>query len=342
MTTQHRLKYETTNNYEDLPRKVSERVLQGALMFILTTTQLVELATDATTNLKFAGLAVGWDRQPNVHDKVRLEIGGCKVWMPVVLTQTGTGGTVTISGTQGTLDSIIADGEEILHTPVAFDSSLTITAATAARQINRNNTRFFATSSGAAITIRQRVVVKEAFTVVSDTTTLGSTDVNASAGKAFVDANLGADVFPSTAYVVKFSGTAKVGTFDSFRDEDGNQMEPIAGAGSITVVGGSGTLSSLTVGGTELLASSVNFTTSAEVTAGLIRDAINLNVGTSKYFAEAVGATVHIHQTQDAITEDTQAIVAAGSLGMRVNQDVTGGSLPYARIKLRAKGAVLT
>lgn len=64
-------------------------------------------------------------------------------------------GTCTLSGTAGQVDGITVDGKQILSQVVAFNTSLTQTAADVAAAINKNlsNPEYTATSSGAIVTI---------------------------------------------------------------------------------------------------------------------------------------------------------------------------------------------
>ena len=66
-------------------------------------------------------------------------------------------GTITLTGgAGGSYTSITVDGVEILGATVAYDTSLTVTAALIAAQINafRSEPRYEASSSGAVITIK--------------------------------------------------------------------------------------------------------------------------------------------------------------------------------------------
>ncbi len=65
-------------------------------------------------------------------------------------------GTVTLTGTTGGVATVTVNSVDILGTAVAFNSSLTQTAADVATQINTNlsNPEYTATSSGAIVTIK--------------------------------------------------------------------------------------------------------------------------------------------------------------------------------------------
>lgn len=67
-------------------------------------------------------------------------------------------GTVTLSGAAGSVDAITVDGVGILDAPVAYDTSLTVTAANLAAAINTSasNPEYTATSAGAVVTIKAK------------------------------------------------------------------------------------------------------------------------------------------------------------------------------------------
>ncbi|MCC7510225.1 MAG: hypothetical protein IT464_12770 [Planctomycetes bacterium] len=347
MTT-HLLKYRSSGQQDEMPRLLSEAHRQGEVMFLLTTTGKVQKATDSTTNLKMAGLNVGQDRVANASAtgkaaSVLLDVGGCDVLLDLALTIAGTGGTVALSGsTAGSIDSITADGVEILGTPVAYGTSLDATAIVAIAQINANNGRFYAyRSASATIKIIERVATVESFAVVSTVTTMSSTDTNASAGKNTIAANEGADAYVSSATKAKFAGTGKMGVFQSFLDQNGTRFAAQAGSGTLTITGTTGSLTSITAGGTELLGNTIAYSTSAAVTAALVAADINLLINTHKYFAVAIDDTVHIYQTTDSIDEAEVALVPTGALTTRVTP-IRGGRQAKAWVRLRQRGAVLT
>ena len=104
-------------------------------------------------------------------------------------------GSVTLdTGASGSVDSILvampsaASAKiELLDSAVAFNSTLTLTAADVATAINQNlsNPEFTATSSGAVVTISPRRgggTQMNAWTIVSSCTTITSTDANLSSG----------------------------------------------------------------------------------------------------------------------------------------------------------------
>lgn len=64
-------------------------------------------------------------------------------------------GTVTLSGSSGSVNTITVNGNDILGGAVSFDSTLAQTALDVAAQINRNKTApdYTATASGAVVTI---------------------------------------------------------------------------------------------------------------------------------------------------------------------------------------------
>lgn len=337
----HVLDFEPSAEFRDVA-KGAVAMRQGMMVYYNTSTGVVEKATDATTNRKAGGMVWGYD-QPASGAQVRVDIGGCKARIPANMAHPSAGGTIELTGgAAGSLDTVTADGVEILQGAVAYGTSLTATAAAAAKKINQNNTRFFATSSGATITIRERIITKEAWTLASTITTMTKTDTNASGGKAPLDTNLNADVYPSDEYTVKFSGTAKIGFFDDFLDKDGVRVAARAGLARIKVTGDAGTLTQLSVGATTLLVSSVAYSTSAAVTAGLIRDEINLNIGTHGYFAVLDGDEVIIYQTNASLAEDVKALSYTGSLTLKVISDMAGGVKIRPKVRLIAWGLAIS
>lgn len=101
-------------------------------------------------------------------------------------------GTVTITGSSGSVDSITVNGVELLDAAEAFDTSLTVTAANIAAAINAKVTvpNYTATSAAGVITITSVVpgTTPNGYDVTSSTTTLGSTDVNLSGGTETLNA----------------------------------------------------------------------------------------------------------------------------------------------------------
>lgn len=93
-------------------------------------------------------------------------------------------GSVTLTGgASGSLDTLTVDSVDILGGAVAFNTSLTQTAADAAVQINRfhSTTDYVATSSGAKIIITALPgtgTSPNGLTVASTVTTITKTDVN--------------------------------------------------------------------------------------------------------------------------------------------------------------------
>lgn len=89
-------------------------------------------------------------------------------------------GKITFTGAAGSVDGITVGGVEIMSGSVAFDTSLTITVAAVAANINANVSvpNYTATAAVGVLTITSVDPGVVAETVVSDTTTMGSTDVN--------------------------------------------------------------------------------------------------------------------------------------------------------------------
>lgn len=270
--------------------------------------------------------------------KVLIDSGGAICRMEMELVDPDTGGTVELaSGGSGSVDTITADGVEILKGAVAFNSDLNDTAADVAAQINANNTRFYATVSTDTVTIRERVVTKSAFTVASTSSTIVTNDVNASGGEAVEEGIEGDDVYANGKREVGLSGTRAIGTVDKVFGFDNDTVEEAtAGKGTIEIDGTSGSITDIEAASTSLLGSSVSWTTSNENTAELVAAEINDGIGTHKYFAEADGAKVHIYQTSATLDEDTVTITPSGSDIVTVIADIHGGIKPRILVKLKA------
>ena len=98
-----------------------------------------------------------------------------------------TGSVELTGGGSGSVDGITVDGIEIMSGAEAFDTSLTVTAANVAANINAHQSfpNYTATSAGAVVTIRaRRGLGTEAngYVVTSSTTTITTTDTNLSSG----------------------------------------------------------------------------------------------------------------------------------------------------------------
>jgi hypothetical protein len=102
-------------------------------------------------------------------------------------------GTVTLTGgSSGSVSSITVNGIEILNATIAFDTSLTQTAADCAAQINNNqgSVDYVASSSGAVITITALPGTGSApntFAVLSTTTTITHSVANLAGGVTAVN-----------------------------------------------------------------------------------------------------------------------------------------------------------
>lgn len=334
-----------SGSQQDLPM-AAENQRQGNVVFLDTANNVLVLATDVTANRKAAGYILGFDRDNSggaAGDKEqRFDSGGGILTRPLLSTQATAGDVDLTGGGSGTLDTITADGEEILGGAVPFDTSLAVTAQNAVNQINANGGRFYAfLSGGENINIRERIVTLTGFTLVSTSTTITTTDVAGSGAVVPDDSLLGTDAFPVDHLSVKFAGNAKFATFERFRDQDGNITFGAAGEGFVQIDDTQGTITQISVGGTNLLISSVAWTTSNEATAVLVAAEINLNVDTSKYFAIADGDLVRIFQTTDSIEEAPEAVVVTGTVNV-ITQSVKGGLANRAQVKLKALGTVLT
>jgi hypothetical protein len=96
-------------------------------------------------------------------------------------------GTVTLSGSAGSVNSITVDGVQIMDVAVPFSTDLTLTAAAVAGAINasRSVPDYTATSAGAVVTIqapRGMGAAANGLTVAADATTLTATVANMSGG----------------------------------------------------------------------------------------------------------------------------------------------------------------
>lgn len=102
-------------------------------------------------------------------------------------------GTVTLnSGASGSIDTLTVNSVSIIDAAVAFDTSLTLTAAALALAINNaaSNPEYSATSSGAVVTItakRGSGAGPNGFVVASTVTTLTKTDANMASGVTAVN-----------------------------------------------------------------------------------------------------------------------------------------------------------
>lgn len=102
-------------------------------------------------------------------------------------------GTVTLTGgAAGSVNTITVNGIDVLGGAVAYNTSLTQTAADVAAQINnfKGTTEYMATSAGAVITITALPgtgVAPNTFVVASTVTTITKTDANMAGGVASVN-----------------------------------------------------------------------------------------------------------------------------------------------------------
>ncbi len=92
----------------------------------------------------------------------------------------GTGSVELTGGAGGSIDSITADGVELLRNPIPFDTSLAITADAAVLEINENRTfpNYFANRTGDFINLEQEVPAEGTVVVVSAATTITTADTN--------------------------------------------------------------------------------------------------------------------------------------------------------------------
>lgn len=335
--------YQPSGTNRFINKSSSEAHEQGMILLLDTANDVLVKATDTTTNRKMGGLKIGYD-QPTSGEQSLIDAGGCKAWLWYNIKAPDTGGTFTITGSSGTVDTLTCDGVSILPAPITYAVSVTSTAAAVAAAINAAGGRFYATSSAGVVTVRERVATLAGFTCVSTETTLSVADVNASGG-IVPDTGLdGSSLYVADERTVTpVAGNAIIGTQDDALQEDGTTAQQgRAGFGVIDITGASGAITQISVGGTNLLLSSVSYTTSAENTAALVAAAINLNIGTSAYFAEARGSQVHIFQTTATLSHEVKTIVVTSTLTNTVLRNVSGGRKPKVLVKLREYAAALT
>lgn len=101
--------------------------------------------------------------------------------------ETAATGTVTLSGSAGSVNTVTVNSVDILLGAVAFDSTLAQTATDVATQINRNSdkTGYNATASGAVVTIAGNAgqgAAPNTFVVSATLTTLTATYANMAGG----------------------------------------------------------------------------------------------------------------------------------------------------------------
>lgn len=125
-------------------------------------------------------------------------------------------GTVTLNtGAAGSVDTLTVNGVEVMGAAVAFNTSLTQTAADVAAQINRYQSvpNYSATSSGAVVTIsalRGTGTGPNGYVVASTVTTLTKTDANMAGGVASVNGLLFSE--PASGVMNKLSTQTWSGT----------------------------------------------------------------------------------------------------------------------------------
>lgn len=269
-----------------------------------------------------------------------VDSGGALLLMMFLLVAPTTAAQVDLSaGASGSLDTISIDGVEILGGAVAFDTNLATTAGNAIKQINQSQGDFYAYLSGTAeINIVERIVTKAALVVVSTSTTITSDDTDAAGGVVLSQASIGADLYANNGRQAKISGNVVIGTVARVDDENNELFEPKAGSGRVAITGSVGAISQITAGGVSLMGNTITYTTSAEVTAGLIRDDINLLSGTHGYFAEVSGDEVVIYQTTATLAMGVIALAVTGALDNVVTEDIVDGNPPRVWVDLAAYG----
>lgn len=180
-------------------------------------------------------------------------------------------GTVTLTGSSGTVDSLTADSKNLIGSAITFSSTLTATAALLATAINEFNSvpKYHATSSGAVVTVSAPVGMGAAangLVLDATCTTMGSTDVNFASGVSSVN---GLSLGDAAAGIVgklssqTWSGVAVAsGTAGWFRFEG-----PVADSGALDSTESQVRLDgAISTSGSQLNMSSTTITSSATQT----------------------------------------------------------------------------
>lgn len=316
---------------------------QGELTMIVVATGHVHVADD-TASEKMGGPAL--QTRENAagvagEETIEIDTGGALLWMQYNLGKPTTAAQVDLSaGASGSLDTITIDTVEVLNGAVAFDTDLATTAANAIEQINQSQGIYYAYLSGTAeINIVERIVTRATLTIVSTSTTITSDDTNASGGNVLAQTDLGDDLYAVDGRkATQVAGNVVIGTVERIDDPNDDPFEAVAAIGRVAITGGVGSISQIDAGSTNLMGNNINFTTSPEVTAGLIRDDINLLVNTHFYFAEVDGDEVVIFQTTDVLDEEATLLTVTGSLANTVTQNIVGGEVPRVLVDLNSFG----
>lgn len=316
---------------------------QGELTMVVVATGFVHVADD-TASEKMGGPALQTrENSAGVagEETIEIDTGGALLWMQYNLGKPTTAAQVDLSaGASGSLDTVTIDGVEVLNGAVAFDTDLATTAANAIEQINQQQGLYYAYLSGTAeINIVERIVTREALTIVSTSTTITSDDTNGSGGNVLAQTDLGNDLYAVDGRrSTQVAGNVVIGTVERIDDPNDDPFEAVAAVGRVAITGEVGSISQIDAGATNLMGSTINFTTSPEVTAGLIRDDINLLVNTHFYFAEVAGDEVVIFQTTDVLDEEATLLTVTGSLANTVTQNIVGGAVPRVLVDLNGFG----
>lgn len=185
-------------------------------------------------------------------------------------------GTITLTGTSGTITGITVGGYEILGATVAFNASLTQTAADLAAQINRfsGNKLVVATPLGAVVTLTAEPGMGTSANSKTVTTTesggdIAGTDVNMGSAVAGVSSANGLKFNAASAgSIAKLTGQ----TWSGINGADGTAgwfrlVGPVADAGASDAAGAFNRLDgSVATSGGDLTLSSTALTTSATTT----------------------------------------------------------------------------
>jgi phage tail sheath gpL-like len=135
-------------------------------------------------------------------------------------------GTITLSGSAGSVDGVTVDGVSIIDTAVPFDTSLAVTAANLAAAINSSasNPEYTASAAGAVVTIKAKrgagstangLVIAATLTTLTATYAALSGGVSAANGLKFGSAAAG--VLPKLPAQVWSGAAVATGTAGWFR-----------------------------------------------------------------------------------------------------------------------------
>jgi hypothetical protein len=180
-------------------------------------------------------------------------------------------GTITLSGSAGSVDSVTVDGVAIIDAAVPFDTSLTVTATNLAAAINTSasNPEYTASAAGAVVTIKAKRgagATANGLVVSGSLTTMTATYANLSGGVTAVNGlkfgSAAAGVLPKHATQVWSGAAVATGTAGWFRF-----VGPVADSGVIDTAENEVRLDgAISTSGAQLNMSSTTVTASATQT----------------------------------------------------------------------------